>query len=445
MIRRKVLYVCHNHPSLFPGGAEIYAVDLYRTIAERERYDAVLLARQGPNGATGWPHNGVRISRVNGDGNQYFIYTDPAELDYFIMSPRDKQLIIRDFREFLQAQNPDVVHFQHLTHLGYDFLRETRNVLPDAPILYTLHEFLPICHREGQMVRVRNQELCDEATPARCHGCFPERSPADFFLRKRFIQSQFAVVDLFLAPSEFLRQRYIAWGIPEEKVRFSENGRRLASPMQGVPERRQRNRLGFFGQFGAFKGLDVLLKAMRILSETRSNSPDAPHLWLHGSNLEHAPETFQREIRDLLSATSRNVSVLGRYEQSEMPRLAAEIDWIVVPSIWWENSPLVIQEAFWYRRPVICSDIGGMAEKVANGVNGLHFRVKDPISLAKTLNRATEEAGLWDKLVHGIPQIRSIEDDARVLAATYDALLAAKARQNRGAQELKLASAAGLA
>ena len=45
----------------------------------------------------------------------------------------------------------------------------------------------------------------------------------------------------------------------------------------------------------------------------------------------------------------------------------ASVDWVVVPSIWWENSPLVIQEAFGYGRPVICSDIGGMAEKVTDG------------------------------------------------------------------------------
>jgi len=56
----------------------------------------------------------------------------------------------------------------------------------------------------------------------------------------------------------------------------------------------------------------------------------------------------------------------------------AAVDWVVVPSIWWENSPLVIQEAFAHGRPVICSDIGGMAEKVAHEKNGLHFRANDP-------------------------------------------------------------------
>ena len=67
----------------------------------------------------------------------------------------------------------------------------------------------------------------------------------------------------------------------------------------------------------------------------------------------------------------------------------ASVDWVVVPSIWWENSPLVIQEAFLHGRPVICSDIGGMAEKVDDGVNGLHFRTGDPRSLAQAIRRAT--------------------------------------------------------
>ena len=61
------------------------------------------------------------------------------------------------------------------------------------------------------------------------------------------------------------------------------------------------------------------------------------------------------------------------------------VDAVVVPSIWWENSPLVIQEALASRRPIICSDIGGMAEKVRDGIDGFHFRAGDPRSLAGLL------------------------------------------------------------
>ena len=77
-------------------------------------------------------------------------------------------------------------------------------------------------------------ELCLEASPRRCHECFPEISPQEFFLRKRFIQSHFEHVDLFLAPSRFLLERYVDWGIPREKIRFEDYGRR---PAPRVPAR----------------------------------------------------------------------------------------------------------------------------------------------------------------------------------------------------------------
>ena len=70
-----------------------------------------------------------------------------------------------------------------------------RRVLPDAPIVYTLHEFLPICHRDGQMVRTSATELCTEASPRRCHECFPEISQQEFFLRERFVKAHFEHVD----------------------------------------------------------------------------------------------------------------------------------------------------------------------------------------------------------------------------------------------------------
>src|ERR1044071_1235531 len=101
----------------------------------------------------------------------------------------------------------------------------------------------------------------------------------------------------------------------------------------------------------------------------------------------------------------------------------ANFDWVVVPSIWWENSPLVIQEAFQHGRPVICSDIGGMAEKVAHGVNGLHFRAGDARSLASTIRTAAETPGLWERLREGIQPVYPMATHVAALTEIYDALL----------------------
>jgi glycosyltransferase involved in cell wall biosynthesis len=76
--------------------------------------------------------------------------------------------------------------------------------------------------------------------------------------------------------------------------------------------------------------------------------------------------------------------------------------------VWWENAPLIIQEAFANRRPVICSNIGGMAEMVRDGVDGLHFQAGDPADLARTMKRAATTPQLWQRLSAAIAAPRTV-------------------------------------
>jgi glycosyltransferase involved in cell wall biosynthesis len=279
------------------------------------------------------------------------------------------------------------------------------------------------------MVRTGTDELCYRALPRDCHECFPSISPQTFFLRERFIKSQFELVDLFLAPSEFLRQRYIEWGIPANKVRQEEYGRHAAPRRAWTQERTFRDRLGFFGQLSFFKGVNVLLEAMQILLHDAAQSPvdqvgELPHLRVHGANLELQPGEFQGRFKQLLKETESVVTYVGKYDHEQLPELMEHVDWVVVPSVWWENSPLVIQEAFQHGRPVICSAIGGMAEKVPDQVNGLHFMVGDPMSLAHAIRRAISTPGLWDRLRDGILPVYPMRDHVQRLTEIYGSLLA---------------------
>ena len=117
------------------------------------------------------------------------------------------------------------------------------------------------------------------------------------------------------------------------------------------------------------------------------------------------PDQLDEQLRKLVEAgwfktpEEGVVEALRRYlsghsVELQEKQIMADVEWVVVPSIWWENSPLVIQEAFAHGRPVICSDIGGMAEKVADGVSGLHFRVNDPVSLADTIRRGVHSGAV---------------------------------------------------
>jgi glycosyltransferase involved in cell wall biosynthesis len=179
-----------------------------------------------------------------------------------------------------------------------------------------------------------------------------------------------------------------------------------------------RRRFGFFGQFTAYKGATVLLEAMSLLGEE-----SGVRLWIHGANLEIASAEFQEELSGLLDQAHSNVRFVGQYRAEDLPKLMKRIDWVVVPSITHETGPLTLLEAFQLGRPVICSDIGGMAEKVTDEVNGLHFRRGDAHSLAATMRRAVETPGLWSQLRSGIPPVQTMDEHVDRMGAHYRELL----------------------
>lgn len=417
----RVLYFVHGHPNLRPGGAEGYAHELYKAMRERSDVEPVLVARRWPGGPP--PHSGTTFTLVGKDSGEYYVHSDQYQFDWVCGTITDKDFYSKHIQNFLRALQPDVVHIQHSQFLGYDLVRAVRNALPNAGIVYTLHEFLPICHRDGQMVRTVDEKPCREASPQRCNECFPWLAPQTFFLRRKFIQSQLALVDLFIAPSRFLLERYVEWGLPEEKMRYEDNGRLLPARVATAKSRPFRDRFAFFGQLSPYKGVDVLVNAMAIVANESSKLKPgvAPYLWIHGASLDLQRGEFQQHLQSMLDR-STNLSMVGRYEHDALPDLMESIDWVVVPSIWWENSPLVIQEAFIHRRPVICADIGGMAEKVTDGVNGLHFRAGDAQSLAETMRTAAQTPGLWAKLRAGIPKVGSMDEHAGRLREIYAGL-----------------------
>ena len=414
---RKVLYICHGHPDLIAGGAEIFAYELFKGARKSGQLEPFFLGRTGP--PRGQPHLGTPFLTVASNTQEILYYTD--HFDYFLQSQRNKHHLTVFFDELLRVLRPDLVHFQHTVHLGMEFIRQVRNTLPGVPIVYTLHEYIPICNANGQMVRTKDFGLCDRATAHRCHQCFPDIASSEFKMRELFIKSHFALVDVFLTPSRFLRQRYLDWGIPEEKIRVLDYGRvrQPEAPARELRNGKARSHFGYFGQLNRYKGVLVLLKAMRILGDDGRNV----HLFLHGANLDLQTDEFKKSFQRLVAECEENVTVMPEYQAEEIPSLMEAVDWVVIPSIWWENSPLVIQEAFMHKRPVICGNIGGMAEKVKDGVDGLHFRVGDPRDLAAKMVLAARTQGLWEKLRDGIGPVYSIEEAVKAHVGLYEALI----------------------
>lgn len=414
----RVLSLVHNHPSFHPGGAEIYTLDLHRAMRDSSRFESLLVAAAA---GRHFPHHlGRPFYRVRENDPSELVWSVP-HFDHFYFTSHVKESYTQQLRSLLESFQPDVVHVQHTLGLGLEALTEIRHTCPSAAIVYTLHEFLLICYSRGIMLRRGTEERCSEATPWRCRQCFPERSVEEFVLRERFIKTQLDTVDLFLAPSRQLKQRYVEWGIAPERIRFHDYGRKIPSPPS--TESVDTRRFAFIGQAMRHKGILVLLQAMKILID---RGHEDITLYIDGTNMDFDGDDYIEEVKRRLEECEGRALLRGSYTLDELPGRLESVAWVVVPSIWWENSPLVIQESFMHRRPVICSDIGGMAEKVDHRVNGLHFRAGDPVDLADVLAEAAGNDELWNRLHKGIPPILRLEDALAELEEIYRGLINTK-------------------
>ncbi len=413
----RFLIFSHAHPAFSKGGGELAAWYQYQGINATNDHQAWFVGRAPRELLSG----GVEINAIS---PSEFLMAGDA--DCWTLSTSINLDDNSRFAELLRSIQPDVIHFHHYLYVGVETIRAAKRLCPQARIVLTLHEYVAICNHNGQMIK-KDGRLCYRSSPRDCHLCFPEQTPEDFFLREQYVKSFFRLVDLFISPSQFLKDRYVAWGLSDASVQVLENGLPQVQriPPRPLAEQEVRGRFAYFGQINPYKGSDVLIEAFAHLPKKIRKIVS---LDIYGAGLHTCPEEYQEKIRRLLQDNKKVVHFHGPYEPSDLPALMSATDWVVMGSIWWENSPLVIQESIKYGRPVICPDIGGMAEKVANEETGLHFRARDARSLGQTIQRVVSDVALFDKLLRKLPIVPSVE----VMVEQYLAILERLVRDKTG-------------
>jgi glycosyltransferase involved in cell wall biosynthesis len=398
----RVLLISLFHPELVRGGAQQVCYELFRGLQDREDVLPTLLATVDESFPALFK-TGARITGFDRRPDEFLFLSRNYDYTWHKIS---NPLVIETYVDFLRLIQPDVVHFHHFLTLGIDLLSITRRVLPDVRLVFTFHEFMSICAANGHMVRRTDGSLCTEATAVRCHQCFPDHPPEFFFLREMWFKRHFDVVDVFTTPSRFMIEHYVKWGIDPGRIRCIPNGQAdYSGGASPAVEKRPRNRFGFFGQLLDCKGVHILLEAVELL---RADGFVDFVVEINGDNIRFASESRRKQIESFLEreaerpAHLRNVIMNGGYQVGQLAGRMARIDWCIVPSVWREAFGLVISEAWMFKRPVIASNVGAMKERIADGVDGLHFEVGDPRSLAATMRRACTEEGLWEDLTRKI-------------------------------------------
>ncbi len=414
----KIVLVSHGYPPRAAGGTEQYTAALARgLVAAGHSVDVLAVRKEISLADLSWHESqdqGVRLHELV--NNLYF-----EDFSQTWQHAGIEQL----FAQRLAAIGPEVVHFQHLLGWSFGCAR-----IPAARVFFTLHDYWLGCPRFGQR-RHADGGLCERVDFERCGTCLTSfkfsQTPLQRGVGKTLAgvrtltgldlgplarraapagasagdsdpaqEREFAeaarlrtdaaravvlpAVQRFFAPSRFLRERFLAeWPVEAQRVVHLPFGFEPA-PARTAPRRAGPLRIAFLGTQIAIKGPQLLLEAWgRVDPELRARA----ELALHGPR-GHEP-AFQAELDRLARACGAVLH--GPLPHAEVPELLARTDLLVVPSLWWENAPLVVQEALAARTPLLVADAGGMAEFVEPEVDGWRFSLGDATALAVQLER----------------------------------------------------------
>jgi glycosyltransferase involved in cell wall biosynthesis len=446
----KILYAVHNFPPQPSYGSELYAYNLAQAL--RGRHEVHVFYRVSRPDRPEYEvergeYNGLKVCAVNNAFKNVKTFRNTYQ----------NEQIAKAFGQYIDETKPDFVHFQHVTCLSTTCITEAAD--RGLPVFYTLHDFWLLCPR-GQLLR-RDLSICDGPKPHLCVFCnayqlgvSPEiaggryaRIPKRWSrggltgrldeMKKRIARNSFRgetdatrqaaerlehIVDvcrrvnLFLAPSKFMMQTMTKLGLPG-KIAFLDYGYDL-SRFAGFKRRESpKIRFGYVGSIIPSKGVHVLIEAFR-----RVDAADA-ELWIYGAGYNfEGYENYEKELR-AMAESDRRIIFAGPFDNANVKDVFSEFDVLVVPSIWYENAPLTIHEAVITGAPVIASNIGGMAEYVRDGVNGLTFRVGSARDLAKKIGMFVKDRSLLAKLRPDPREVRGIEATAADLEQYYKEIL----------------------
>ena len=192
-------------------------------------------------------------------------------------------------------------------------------------------------------------------------------------------------VDMFVAPSEYLMKRHIKeFGLDEKKIVYMDYGfdlDRFKHRQRNQPDRKKGFVFGYIGRHHPSKGIHLLIDAFCTLK-----NPSRLRIW--GRPEGQLTKALKRRV-ETYSVSSGLIEWMGEYHNEHIVKEVFNYcDCIVVPSIWGENSPLVIHESQQCNIPVITANYGGMKEYVKNEINGITFKHRNISSLRNAMHKA---------------------------------------------------------
>lgn len=426
-----ILKIIHGYPPQYNAGSEVYSQSI---CIELSKYHKISVFTREENLYA--PCFSIREEKINENLTLYLV-NHPQGKDGYRHQQMDDI-----FTSLLKKLQPNIAHIGHLNHLSTGLV-DVLNLFK-IPIVYTLHDFWLMCPRGQFLTRSignpeGNFQLCTHQNDRKCAtDCYKvyfsgikENEASDIeqweswvHHRMKEVKRIVSKIDLFIAPSKYLENRFVQdFCIAKEKIIYLDYGfpTQYLLPTQKISANEPYT-FGYIGTHIPAKGVNLLIEAFKRLEQPAI-------LKIFGR--ENGQST--KALRVMASSSKNKIEFLGEYiNQNLVNDVFSKVDCIVVPSIWGENSPLVIHEAQACKIPVITADFGGMKEYVAHKVNGLLFKHREVESLAEQLNFAVsnpekmKNLGKVGYLYSENGLIPNIEEHCKQLVSIYQKVISKK-------------------
>ncbi|WP_297510164.1 glycosyltransferase family 4 protein [Thermococcus sp.] len=415
----RILLVTSGYPPEKLGGAGLYVHYLALELAKHHEVHVFTVSRRG----TEWRENGIHYHAIPPISSPFRAL--------FINKTYKNDRVEKRFLEVLEEIGPHVVHFHNLWAFRSGLLPLLASER-GYPTVQTLHDYWFIC--PINIMSFRKEGPCPSPEPARCSECWnyvmasylsrrgiplgvstrilkPFNNPSRFASRNEVLLRVLSSVDVIIAPSNFLRTKFIEAGVDGEKIMHIRNGY-PHSIFRGFKKRRKGNKVvfGFAGVPSYQKGVHVAVKAVKFLEGDFE-------LRIYGGGGD--PNYVSMLMK--LAGEDERVRFMGRFEDIRVPY--SSIDVLLFPSLCYENSPLVLAEAALSRTPVIASNLGAIPEFVTHGKTGFLFAPGDPRDLARWMRVFLERPELVEEFSKAQRPPEDMDEHAMRLVEIYKGLL----------------------
>lgn len=400
----KILKVIHGYPPLYNAGSEVYSQMLCHGLSKN--HEVHVFTREENPFAKDFT---LRVTQdaLNPSINLHIINIPLEKFRY-----RNQHLEVDQiFKNLLKHIAPDIVHIGHLNHLSTSIVFEIAKL--NIPIVYTLHDYWLMCPR-GQFIQRNSTNsselwaLCDgqenQKCATQCYAGYYSGAPNEISLDKNYwtdwvgrrmthIRDIIKYINCFIAPSRYLYQRYVQeFHLPKEKIIYLDYGFDLKRLQNRKRTPGEPFTFGYIGTHIPAKGIQNLIPAFGML---KGNC----RLRIWGRPRPQNTDGLKAITKSQSKYSQSRIEWLPEYRnECIVEDVFNRVDCIVVPSIWVENSPLVIHEALQTRIPVITADVGGMAEYIHHKKNGLLFKHRDVHSLTEQMQQMLDNPELADQL-----------------------------------------------